>query len=116
MRARIRVVLLASALGAAATPVHAQVDISKPIAVKVSKPKILRFQGQVMNATPTAITVHSRENERVIRIFTYSPKVREQIQKLLDRGGYQYGDKVEIQYEAGSDVALQIKGKPSRPR
>jgi hypothetical protein len=38
------------------------------------------------------------------------------MQKLLDRGGYQYGDKVEIQHEAGSDVALQIKGKPSRPR
>jgi len=113
MRARIFVILLASALVAA--PVYAQVDTSKPIAVKVSKPKIVRFQGQVMNASPAAITVRSRENERVLRTFTYSPKVRDQMQKLLGRGGYQYGDKVEIQHEAGSDVALRIKGKPSRP-
>ncbi len=115
MRHCTRVILLAAVLVAAAVPVNAQLDTSKPIPVKVSKPKTVWFRGEVMHANPEAITVRSRENERVIRTFTYSPKVRDRMQKLLDRGGYQYGDKVEIQYEAGRDVALQIKGKPSRP-
>ena len=35
--------------------------------------------------------------------------------KLLDQGGYQYGDTVEIQYQLGTDVALKIIGKPSKP-
>ena len=33
--------------------------------------------------------------------------------QIAARGGYRYGDKIEIEYAAGSDVALQIKGKPS---
>ncbi len=115
MRIRIRVVLLAAALVASAALCGAQLDTGKPIPVKTLKPKVIRFQGEVMQASPAAITVRSRENERLIRTFTYSPKVRERMQKILDHGGYQYGDKVEVQYEAGSDVALQIKGKPSRP-
>ncbi len=107
--------LAAAALLAAAVPLRAQVDTSKPIRVKESKAKLVRFQGEVMNATSVQITVRSRENERVIRTFTYSPKVHEQMQKLIDRGGYQYGDKVDIQHEAGSNVAVRIKGKPSKP-
>ncbi len=108
-------VLAAAALLAAAVPLRAQVDTSKPIPIKQSKPKLVRFQGEVIHATPAQITVRSRENERVIRTFTYSPKVHEQMQKLSDRGGYQSGDKVEVQHEAGSNVALRIKGKPSKP-
>jgi len=113
---RIRVVLLAAgALAAAAALPGAQLDTSKPIPVKPLKPKLVWFRGEVTQAGPVAITVRSRENERLVRTFTYSPKVRAQMRKRLDRGGYQYGDKVEIQYEVGSDVAQQIKGKPSRP-
>jgi hypothetical protein len=37
------------------------------------------------------------------------------MQKILDAGGYQYGDKVEILYTPGSTVALRIQGKPSKP-
>jgi hypothetical protein len=37
------------------------------------------------------------------------------MQKLLDQGGYQFGDKVVIQYLPGTEVALKIKGKPSKP-
>ena len=118
MQSRIRVVLFAAAaLAAVAVPARAQIDISKPIAIKTikSKTKLEKFQGEVLHANPVTMTVRSRENERVIRTFTYSPKVKGQIQQILDQGGYQYGDKVEIQYEAGSDVAIRIKGKPSKP-
>lgn len=118
MRSSLHVVSWAAAvLLAAAVPVplRAQIDTSKPIPVKVLKPKVVKCRGEVMHANSAQITVRSQENERVIRTFTYSPKVREQVQQILDRGGYQYGDKVEIQYETGSDVALRIKGKPSKP-
>ena len=99
----------------AAAPLRAQVDTSKSIPIKTVKPKLERFRGEVLNATSAAITVRSQENERLIRTFTYSPEVRDTMQKIIDRGGYQYGDKVDIRYEAGSDVALRIKGKPSKP-
>ncbi len=108
--------LVAAAVLIAAMPVRAQVDITKPIAVKTLKPKLVEFQGEIMHANSVAITVRSRENERVIRTFTYSPKVQEQMQRIIDQGGYQYGDRVAIKHAPGADVALRIKGKPSRPR
>jgi hypothetical protein len=37
------------------------------------------------------------------------------MQALLDKGGYQYGDKVNILYQSGGTVALRIHGKPSKP-
>ena len=107
--------LVAAALLAAAAPLCAQVDTSKPITVKTVKPKLERFQGEVVQASAISITVRSRENERVVRSFSYSPELREKMQRVLEGGGYQYGDKVDIRYEAGSDVALRIKGKPSKP-
>ena len=114
-RLAIRVILLAAVgLAAAALPLAAQVDTGKSFPVKTLKPKLIKFRGEVMHANPAQITVRSRENERVIRSFTYSPKVRDAMQKIIDRGGYQYGDKVQIEHEAGSDVALRIKGKPSK--
>lgn len=107
--------LLATGLPLCAPESGAQVDTSKPIRIKEAKPKVVKFRGEVMNANPVQITVRSRQDERVIRTFTYSPKARDHMQQVLDRGGYQYGDKVEIQHEAGSDVALLIKGRPSKP-
>ena len=37
------------------------------------------------------------------------------MQQILTDGGYQYDDKVEIESMPGSDIALRIKGKPSKP-
>lgn len=106
---------LAAAVGSAGLPAGAQIDPSKPFQVRTLKPKLATFKGEVMNVTPVTITVRSQESERVIRTFRYSDEVRERMQQMIDRGGYQYGDKVKIQYEAGSDIALRIKGKPSKP-
>ena len=36
------------------------------------------------------------------------------MQKLMDQGGYQYGDKVRILYQQGQTVALRVRGKPSK--
>lgn len=96
-------------------PAGAQVDVNQPIAIKTLKPKRAKFEGRVMRMTPEAITVRGRENELAVRTFTYSPKVAPQMRKIFDRGGYQFGDKVTVEFQPGSDVALKIKGKPSKP-
>ncbi len=36
------------------------------------------------------------------------------MQKVFNAGGYKYGDEVVIWYQQGTDVALKIKGKPSK--
>lgn len=107
--------LVVVGVAAAATLLAAQVRTGQPITLKTPKPKILKFKGEVMHATSVQITVRSRECEMVVRTFTYSPKTRDMMLKIIDRGGYQYGDRVVIHHEAGSDVALKIKGKPSKP-
>ncbi len=72
------------------------------------------FHGEVIAMTGAAITVRDRKNERMIRTFTYAPELKERMQGLLDRGGYQYGDKVAIRFKPPSNVALAVKGKPSK--
>ena len=66
--------------------------------------------------TSTTIQVRSLNNQRDIRTFSYSAGIRDQMRAIYNRGGYQYGDKVEIRYQPGSEIALKIKGKPSKPR
>jgi hypothetical protein len=36
------------------------------------------------------------------------------MQKIIDKGGYQYGDKVTVLYDPSSQKAVQVKGKPSK--
>ena len=52
---------------------------------------------------------------REIHTFTYSPQIRGKMQNIINAGGYQYGDKVVVWYRRGGDVAVKIKGKPSKP-
>ena len=123
MRRLLTGVLLAAPLCGAAmvAPARAQdqtVDTSKPIVVRVNKPKSAqheKFKGEVIVFTAAAITVRSQNDERLIRTFSYSDAVRDAMQQILDRGGYQYGDKVIIECEKGSNVALRVRGKPTRP-
>jgi hypothetical protein len=51
-----------------------------------------------------------------LHTFTYSPAIRDKMQKLFDAGGYQYGDLVVIWYQSGTTVALNIKGKLSKKK
>lgn len=96
---------------------EAAVDIAKPIVVKVLKPKtsLAEFKGTVVNSNRAQITVRARDNAMVLRTFPLSPQLAEAMQKVMDRGGYQYGDKVTVQYDATSGVAKKILGKPSKP-
>jgi hypothetical protein len=105
-------------LAAAAVPARAQVNTApmikaKPLHTQKSKPSKARFA--VLRMTSAAIQVRSLVNEREIHTFAYANAIRDKMQQLLDRGGYQYGDVVEIEYEPGAEIALKIKGKPSKP-
>ena len=82
-----------------------------PQASPAAKPIKARFE--VLRMMSNSIQVRSRANPRELHTFQYSPSIRDQMLKLLNKGGYQYGDKVEIWYHPGGDVALKIKGKPS---
>lgn len=108
---------LAGSIAACGGTARAQVSEAPPIRVKVKVPKARpgRFKGEVLHADSVSMMVRDRKDPRFIRTFTYSPKVKEQMDKIIARGGYQYGDKVEIRYQTGQDVALAIKGRPSKP-
>lgn len=108
-----------AALGAIAPSLsQAQgVDTSKPIAIKPAKPpKPVKFAGVVISANVQSITVRSNENQKVIRTFTYSPNLQPKMRQILSHGGYQYGDSVRVVSDPGSNVALRISGKPSKPK
>ncbi len=116
-RSLLSAFLLAVGLAVAGGTAYAQVSDAPPIRVKVKAPKSRqeRFKGEVLHADALSMIVRDRKDPRFIRTFTYSPKVKDQMDKVLARGGYQYGDKVEIRHQAGDDVALAIKGRPSKP-
>ena len=112
--------LLVLAAMVMAAPARAQVqdaDTSKAIVIKTpkeSKPRNVKFLGEVLSSNAQSITVRGRDNGLLVRTFTYGAELRDKMQQVLDRGGYQHGDKVEIESQPNSDVVLRIKGKPSK--
>lgn len=96
------------------------VDTAVPIVVNAVKPKpkpsgVEKFQGFVMNSNIAQITVRAKGNDLAIRTFPLSETASAKMQKIVDKGGYQFGDKVTILYDAATQKALKVKGKPSRP-
>ncbi len=117
---RLRKGIAIAALAAlAALPAAAQqtLPLDKPIIIKQKPPQqhTQQFKGTVMHANIAQITVRGIENELVIRTFPLSREVSEKMQQIIDRGGYQYGDKVTVVYDPATQTAVKIKGKPSRP-
>jgi hypothetical protein len=82
--------------------------------VKVVKPKWRQWN--VIAASNSSMIVRDPQSERTVVTFTYSDKVRDKMQKIIDNGGYQYGDKVRIHHVEGQTLALDLKGRPSRPQ
>jgi hypothetical protein len=109
--------VLAAALAAAASPSRAQttsVDTSKPIPIRAAKtPKPVPFAGAVVSANVQQITVRSKADIKVVRTFSFAPNIQARVQQIVRAGGYQYGSRVTVIAEPGSNVALHIKGKPS---
>ena len=105
-----------------ATVVPVVVDTAVPIIVntvnavkaKSNPPGLGKFEGYVMQANIAQITVRAKGNDMSLETFTLSQAVATQMQAIVDKGGYQYGDKVTIFYDPTSKQAVKIKGKPSK--
>lgn len=78
--------------------------------------KIVKTRFEVLHMMPLAIQVRSVENRAEIHTLTYSAEIRDEMEKLLEAGGYQYGDQVVVWYDPGANVVVKIKGKPSKPK
>jgi hypothetical protein len=72
------------------------------------------MKAQVVSFTAAAITVQEPQDPRKIHTFSFSPELREKMARLMERGGYQSGDRIKIQYNSQSSVATDIRGKPSK--
>ena len=107
-----------AAAQAAAAPII--VDTAVPIVINAAKPKpkatgLVKFVGLVQNANIAQITLRAKNNETNIQTFSLSQAMSEKMQKIVDKGGFQYGDKVTIMYDPTSMKAMKFKGKASKP-
>jgi hypothetical protein len=93
------------------------VDTTKPIVTQKpgkAKNKPAKFLGEVLFSNKQSMQVRGQQNTAMIHTFTYSQSVSARMSHVLAKGGYRYGDKVVIEYMPGSDIALRIRGKPSK--
>ena len=113
--------LLSSPAGAQ-VPVVAPivVDTAVPMVVNTVKPKpksngLAKFEGFVMHANIAQITARAKGNDLAILTFSLSEEASAKMLKIVDKGGYQYGDKVTVYYDPATMKAARFKGKPSKP-
>src|SRR5580693_5294820 len=105
-----------------ATVVPVVVDTAVPIIVNTvnavkakSRPAGTgKFEGYVMQANIAQITVRAKGNDMSIQTFALSPEAATKMQGIVDKGGYQYGDKVTLLYDPASLQVIKLKGKPSK--
>ena len=102
-----------------ATVVPIVVDTAVPIIVEKVKPKpppgTAKFEGFVMHANGAQITARAKGNDMSIVTFPLSQAASAKMQQIVDKGGYQYGDKVTIYYDPSTQQVVKFKGKPSKP-
>jgi|GEM_PF-386792 hypothetical protein len=101
----------------AAAAAETAIDTAVPIVINTIKPKKVsqpKFEGTVVNATIAQITVRAKDNEMAIQTFPLSEAASAKMLQIIDKGGYQYGDKVTVFFDPDSKKALKVKGKPSK--
>lgn len=96
------------------------VDTAVPMVINAVKPKpkpngTVKFEGFVMNANTAQITARAKGSDLTIQTFALSQQASQKMQQIVDKGGYQYGDKVTIYYNPSTMQAVKFKGKPSKP-
>lgn len=96
------------------------VDTAAPIIVQVLKPKpkptgLAKFEGYVLHANIAQITARDKTNELSIQTFSLSQEASDKMQQIVDKGGYQWGDKVTVYYDPKTMKATKFKGKASKP-
>lgn len=95
-------------------------NIAAPIVAHTIKPAKTSTSGkwmkaEILHADQNSMVVSEQGNERMIHTFTYNDTVKTKMAKIIDKGGYQYGDKVTIYYNPSTMQAIKFKGKPSKP-
>lgn len=90
----------------AGPPVMTVQITQKPVWLKV---KVVHFDQNSM-------TVRVVGDEMRILTFTYADSAQPQVQKAIDKGGYQYDDRLKVRYVPGTSIALKIHGKASGPK
>jgi len=90
-----------------------------PIIISAVKPKpkptgLAKFEGTVMHANSVQITVRAMGNDLSIQTFPLGETASVKMQQIIDKGGYQYGDKVKLEYDPQSMRVVKFKGKPSK--
>jgi hypothetical protein len=96
------------------------VDTAVPVIVNAVKPKpktngLAKFEGFVMHANIAQITARAKGNDLAILTFSLTQEASAKMQQIVDKGGYQYGDKVTVYYDPATMKAAKFKGKPSKP-
>ena len=93
---------------------------AKPVVVSSAKPKtkangLAKFEGFVMHSNIAQITARAKDSDLTIQTFSLSQEASAKMQQIVDKGGFQYGDKVTIFYNPSTMQAMKFKGKPSKP-
>jgi hypothetical protein len=70
---------------------------------------------EVIHADAQSLIVREQTDGMMIHTFTFSPGLKDKMQAIIDKGGYQYGDKIKVLHQRGETVALKVSGKPSKP-
>jgi hypothetical protein len=96
------------------------VDTAVPLVVNAVKPKpkangLAKFEGFVVHANIAQITARAKGSDLTILTFPLSQQASQKMQQIVDKGGYQYGDKVTIYYDPTTMQAIKFKGKASKP-
>jgi hypothetical protein len=94
-------------------------DTAAPIIINAVKPKpkvtgLAKFEGTVMLANIAQITLRAKGNDLGIQTFPLSEAAAAKMRQIIDKGGYQYGDKVKLEYDPQSLRVVRFKGKPSK--
>jgi len=112
--AAFALVLLAGFLSAATPVARAQMSSTPPIVVKQRAQKPVWLKAQFIHADNHTLMVREQANQMNVHTFTYADKAQKKMSKILDKGGYQTGDRIKVLWRAGGSEALDIKGKPSK--
>ena len=106
---------------AAQDPVLTPIIVSEaaPIIVNAVKPKpkpngLAKFEGYVMSANRAQVTVKAMGDDMAVQSFPLSAAAADKMQQIVDKGGYQYGDKIKLEYDPESRQVMKFKGKPSK--
>jgi hypothetical protein len=108
-------VIVTGLLGVCAAPARAQ-SVGPSISVStIHKYKTLWLKADIIHADARSMMVRDHDNPLHIYTFTYADEIQGSMEHISEAGGYQYGDRVKIQYFQGQQVALKVRGKPSKP-